>query len=81
MASLVNEGWSAREAAAETKARISGPVSRPTPEPLSEEAQAAVLAGLDRLIEAARCSTRPRRRTSSMTPSREPASSGSSTTG
>ena len=53
MASLVNEGWSAREAAAETKARISGPVSRPTPEPLSEEAQPPVLAGLDRLIEAA----------------------------
>ena len=31
MASLVNEGWSAREAAAETKARTSG--AAPTPPP------------------------------------------------
>ncbi|HEX6057232.1 MAG TPA: MerR family transcriptional regulator [Intrasporangium sp.] len=52
MASLVNEGWSAREAAAETTARISG-ASRPTPQPMSEAAQPPGLAGLNRLIEAA----------------------------
>ena len=33
MASLVNEGWSAREAAAETKARTSGAAPTPTPAP------------------------------------------------
>ncbi|WP_353507478.1 MerR family transcriptional regulator [Intrasporangium sp.] len=52
MASLVNEGWSAREAAAETKARVSGPVSRPTAEPQAEVAEPRALPGLDRLIDA-----------------------------
>jgi methanogenic corrinoid protein MtbC1 len=56
MASLVNDGWSAREAAAETKARISGPVSRPTPEPSSGPSSGPAgppeIHDLDRLVEA-----------------------------
>ncbi|HEY9497381.1 MAG TPA: MerR family transcriptional regulator [Intrasporangium sp.] len=53
MASLVNEGWSAREAAAETKARTSGSASTPTPEPPAGPAEPSALPGLDRLVEAA----------------------------
>lgn len=53
MASLVNEGWSAREAAAETKARISGSASTPTPGPPAGPAEPSALPGLDRLVEAA----------------------------
>lgn len=53
MASLVNEGWSAREAAAETKARISGSASTSTPEPPAGPAEPSALPGLDRLVEAA----------------------------
>lgn len=55
MSSLVNEGWSAREAAAETKARISGSgsVSTPAPEPPAGPSVPSVLPGLDRLVQAA----------------------------
>ena len=53
MASLVNEGWSAREAAAETKERTSGSASTPTPEPPAGPAEPSALPGVDRLVEAA----------------------------
>jgi len=52
MSSLVNEGWSAREAAAETKARVSGPASRQGPELSRQPAEPSGLPGLDRLVEA-----------------------------
>jgi DNA-binding transcriptional MerR regulator len=49
MVSLVNEGWSAREAAAETKARMSGAAQAPRPEARLEAV--AALPGVDGLID------------------------------